>query len=61
MKRFKKTYAKIGTLLRLALDICKGISEVSKCASEVNECKSGVNDVRTIFVSKRRIRGEIPT
>ena len=54
MKRFKKTYAKIGTLLRLALDICKGTSEESKCASEVNECKSGVNEVfGPYFILKR--------
>ena len=53
MKRFKKTYVKIGTLLRLALDICKGTSEVSKCASEVNECKSGVTKVFEQYLYQR--------
>ena len=38
MKRFKKTYTKKETLLRLALDIYE-------CKSEVNECKSQAIEV----------------
>ena len=43
MERFKKTSVEKKTLLGLALDICKHMSELNKCASEVNECKSGVS------------------
>ena len=53
MKMFKKTYTKIGTLLGLALDICKGTNEVSRCASEVNKCKSGVNEVFEQYLYQR--------
>ena len=61
MKRFKKTYAKIGTLLRLALDICEGTSEVNECASEVNKCKSEVNEVfKQYLYQKEGQAGKFP-
>ena len=53
MERFIKTYTKKKTLLRLALGICEGTSELNKCANEVNECKSGVNGVPKQYLYER--------
>ena len=43
MERFKNTYTEKKVILKLALGIGEGTSELNKCTSEVNDCKSGAS------------------